>query len=143
MNQARLRMEKKLQRAEEKRQILLQMKVKKAHEEDTKVIVRYCSINIRSVIIDTYYSLGLSIVRKDCLSAAWNGDRFRNLQASEIAFINTLEAQNKRHEIMAKHQESEARLQDMQVMTKIMSMVRMMMMMMMIIFLVVMPLSSS
>ncbi len=36
------------------------------------------------------------------------------LQANEIAFINTLEAQNKRHDIIAKHQESEARLQDLQ-----------------------------
>ena len=36
-------------------------------------------------------------------------------QANEIAFINCLEAQNKRHEIMSKHQESEARLQDIQV----------------------------
>ncbi|KAK3584862.1 hypothetical protein CHS0354_027613 [Potamilus streckersoni] len=35
-------------------------------------------------------------------------------KANEIAFINTLEAQNKRHDIMSKHQESEARLQDMQ-----------------------------
>ncbi|XP_048254024.1 S phase cyclin A-associated protein in the endoplasmic reticulum-like [Haliotis rufescens] len=33
-------------------------------------------------------------------------------KANEIAFINTLEAQNKRHDIMSKHQESEARLQD-------------------------------
>ena len=37
------------------------------------------------------------------------------LQANEIAFINILEAQNKRHDIMSKHQESEARLLDIQV----------------------------
>ena len=37
-------------------------------------------------------------------------------QANEIAFINTLEAQNKRHDIMSKHQTSEARLADIQVM---------------------------
>lgn len=33
-------------------------------------------------------------------------------KANEIAFINSLEAQNKRHDIMSKHQESEARLHD-------------------------------
>ena len=36
-------------------------------------------------------------------------------QANEIAFINSLEAQNKRLDILSKHQESEARLQDLQV----------------------------
>ena len=36
-------------------------------------------------------------------------------KGKEIEFINTLEAQNKRHEIMSKHQVSEARLQDIQV----------------------------
>ncbi|XP_052278081.1 S phase cyclin A-associated protein in the endoplasmic reticulum-like isoform X2 [Dreissena polymorpha] len=35
-------------------------------------------------------------------------------KANEIAFINSLEAQNKRLDIMSKHQESEARLQDIQ-----------------------------
>ncbi|XP_056020838.1 S phase cyclin A-associated protein in the endoplasmic reticulum-like isoform X2 [Ostrea edulis] len=35
-------------------------------------------------------------------------------KGKEIEFINTLEAQNKRHEIMSKHQVSEARLQDIQ-----------------------------
>ena len=38
-----------------------------------------------------------------------------NFQANEIAFINSLEAQNKRLDIMSKHQESEARLQDIHV----------------------------
>ncbi|XP_033749375.1 S phase cyclin A-associated protein in the endoplasmic reticulum-like isoform X2 [Pecten maximus] len=33
-------------------------------------------------------------------------------KANEIAFINALDAQNKRHDIMSKHQESEARLQN-------------------------------
>jgi hypothetical protein len=36
-------------------------------------------------------------------------------KANEIAFINTLEAQNKRHDIIVKHQQSEARLQDITV----------------------------
>ena len=34
---------------------------------------------------------------------------------SEIAFINALEAQNKRIEVLAKHQGQEARLQDIKV----------------------------
>ncbi|ESN99928.1 hypothetical protein HELRODRAFT_192651 [Helobdella robusta] len=70
LNQARQAMEDKLRRAEEKRQIMLQIKVKKAHEEDAK--------------------------------------------ASEIAFINTLEAENKKLQISSKHEVSKARLQDMQ-----------------------------
>lgn len=37
------------------------------------------------------------------------------LQANEIAFINSLEAQNKRHDILSKHQDSEARLHEIQV----------------------------
>ncbi|KAL8602244.1 hypothetical protein ACOMHN_022757 [Nucella lapillus] len=68
MNQTRLTVEQKLQRAEEKRLLHLRETAQKAHEEKAK--------------------------------------------ANEIAFINTLEAQNKRHDIMSKHQESEARLQD-------------------------------
>ncbi|XP_077988787.1 S phase cyclin A-associated protein in the endoplasmic reticulum-like [Glandiceps talaboti] len=35
-------------------------------------------------------------------------------KVNEIAFINTLEAQNKRHEIMTRHEVNEARLQDIQ-----------------------------
>ena len=35
-------------------------------------------------------------------------------KANEIAFINSLEAQNKCHDIITKHQDSEARLQDLQ-----------------------------
>ncbi|KAK7501611.1 hypothetical protein BaRGS_00007042, partial [Batillaria attramentaria] len=68
MRQARLTVEQKLQRAEEKRLLHLKETAQKAHEERAK--------------------------------------------ANEIAFINTLEAQNKRHDIMSKHQESEARLED-------------------------------
>lgn len=37
------------------------------------------------------------------------------LQLNEIAFINTLEAQNKKIEVLARHQGHEARLQDIQV----------------------------
>ena len=37
LNQRRLTMEHRLDRAEQKRQLQLQMKVRKAHEEETKV----------------------------------------------------------------------------------------------------------
>jgi len=37
LHQRRLTMERRLERAEQKRQIQLQMKVRKAHEEETKV----------------------------------------------------------------------------------------------------------
>ncbi|XP_059161498.1 S phase cyclin A-associated protein in the endoplasmic reticulum-like isoform X2 [Physella acuta] len=68
MRQSKTLLEHKLQRAEEKRQLQLKLKARKAHEEEAK--------------------------------------------ANEIAFINSLEAQNKRHDIMSKHQESEARLHE-------------------------------
>ena len=38
LNQRRLTMEHRLDRAEQKRQLQLQMKVRKAHEEETKVV---------------------------------------------------------------------------------------------------------
>lgn len=69
-NQRRLTIEKRLQRAAEKREMALKSKVKKAHDEEEKV--------------------------------------------NEIAFINTLEAQNKRIDIMSKEKDHEARLQDIQ-----------------------------
>lgn len=62
--------QKKMAKAEERRQLQIRIKAQKAHEEEAK--------------------------------------------GKEIEFINTLEAQNKRHEIMSKHQVSEARLQDIQ-----------------------------
>ena len=37
------------------------------------------------------------------------------MQLNEIAFINTLEAQNKKIEVLTRHQGHEARLQDIQV----------------------------
>ena len=37
------------------------------------------------------------------------------IQLNEIAFINTLEAQNKKIEVLTRHQGHEARLQDIQV----------------------------
>ncbi|CAH1796803.1 unnamed protein product [Owenia fusiformis] len=70
LRQRRMSMDRKLARAESKRQLQLQQKVRRAHEEETK--------------------------------------------ANEIAFINTLEAQNKRHEILSKHQDVQARLMDIQ-----------------------------
>ena len=71
MRQSKSILEHKLKRAENKRQLQLKNKARKAHEEEAK--------------------------------------------ANEIAFINSLEAQNKRHDILSKHQESEARLHDLMV----------------------------
>ncbi|GAB6032468.1 Sentrin-specific protease 3, variant 2 [Chamberlinius hualienensis] len=68
--QKRIYMERKLQKAEEKRRMQLQMIVRKAHDEEEKV--------------------------------------------NEIAFINTLEAQNKRIDVLSRIQGHEARLQDIQ-----------------------------
>ncbi|ELT92650.1 hypothetical protein CAPTEDRAFT_90932, partial [Capitella teleta] len=70
LSQKKSSMDRRLQRAEEKRQLQLQLRIRKAHEEEAK--------------------------------------------ANEIAFINQLSAQNKRHDIMSKLHESEARLQDIQ-----------------------------
>ncbi|XP_064475100.1 S phase cyclin A-associated protein in the endoplasmic reticulum-like isoform X2 [Ornithodoros turicata] len=69
-NQLRIIIEKRLQRAAEKREMALKNKVKKAHDEEEKV--------------------------------------------NEIAFINSLEAQNKRIDILSKEKDHEARLQDIQ-----------------------------
>ncbi|XP_067932138.1 S phase cyclin A-associated protein in the endoplasmic reticulum-like [Watersipora subatra] len=63
-------LDRKLQEAEEKRKLQLKLKVKKAHEEETK--------------------------------------------ANEIAFINSLQEQNKKMDIMTKHKDVKARLLDIQ-----------------------------
>ncbi|KAL3184347.1 hypothetical protein MRX96_022963 [Rhipicephalus microplus] len=68
--QRRLVLEKRLQRAAEKRELQLKNKVKRAHDEEEKV--------------------------------------------NEIAFINTLEAQNKRIDLLSREKDHEARLQDIQ-----------------------------
>ncbi|KAH9369975.1 hypothetical protein HPB48_001852 [Haemaphysalis longicornis] len=68
--QRRLVLEKRLQRAAEKREMQLKNKVKRAHDEEEKV--------------------------------------------NEIAFINTLEAQNKRIDLLSREKDHEARLQDIQ-----------------------------
>lgn len=68
--QRRLVLEKRLQRAAEKRELQLKNKVKRAHDEEEKV--------------------------------------------NEIAFINSLEAQNKRIDLLSREKDHEARLQDIQ-----------------------------
>lgn len=68
--QRRLFLEKRLQRAAEKRELQLKNKVRRAHDEEEKV--------------------------------------------NEIAFINSLEAQNKRIDLLSREKDHEARLQDIQ-----------------------------
>ena len=70
-----------------KRVSLLQEKIKKAQEEEAKVSRLQMTTSFNCCCI----------------------------QLNEIAFINTLEAQNKKIEVLTRHQGHEARLQDIQV----------------------------
>lgn len=90
-------MEEKLLHAEFKRELQLQAIVKKAQEEEAKVL----RANLLQSCILYIYIFILSF--KDVF-----------LQVNEIAFINTLEAQNKRHDALAKLSEYEQRLNELQ-----------------------------
>lgn len=90
-------MEEKLLHAEFKRELQLQAIVKKAQEEEAKVL--------RANLLQSY--ILYIYIFSYCHSRMF-------LQVNEIAFINTLEAQNKRHDALAKLSEYEQRLNELQ-----------------------------
>lgn len=97
LEQRRRMMEEKLLHAELKRELQLQAIVKKAQEEEAKVPGQPDSSTQTPAVcpIPSFYT-------------------FVSPQVNEIAFINTLEAQNKRHDALAKLNEYEQRLNELQ-----------------------------
>lgn len=122
LEQRRRMMEEKLLHAEFKRELLLQAIVKKAQEEEAKVEEgipprgsEATSVFVglghsrafkqfHSLILFFYFFFYLHVLTHYHL----------NFQVNEIAFINTLEAQNKRHDALAKLNEYEQRLNELQ-----------------------------
>lgn len=111
-------MEEKLLHAEFKRELQLQAIVKKAQEEEAKV-----ELNITWKALTTYMTgclyctlFSISIVYLHFLFYVWLHPHLKVffVQVNEIAFINTLEAQNKRHDALAKLNEYEQRLNELQ-----------------------------
>lgn len=113
--ESRRRHEEKQAKAQELREKLLQEKAERLRELSKKVE------EVRAIKEDLMNQTRLTVEQKlqraeekrllHLKETAQKAHEER-AKANEIAFINTLEAQNKRHDIMSKHQESEARLQD-------------------------------
>ncbi|XP_064618910.1 S phase cyclin A-associated protein in the endoplasmic reticulum-like isoform X2 [Lineus longissimus] len=115
--ESRKRHEEKQQKAQELRERLLQEKAERLRELSKKVE------QVQSWKEELYRQRRVMIQQK-----MQHAEEKRTLQirqkvkkaheeetkANEIAFINTLEAQNKRHDIMSKHEDVEARLQEIQ-----------------------------
>lgn len=111
-------MEEKLLHAEFKRELQLQAIVKKAQEEEAKVELQLCTW-LGVCIVLYFFCTGISIAGTCAFLSLslygyiliWN---YLFVQVNEIAFINTLEAQNKRHDALAKLNEYEQRLNELQ-----------------------------
>lgn len=108
-------MEEKLLHAEFKRELQLQAIVKKAQEEEAKVEL---NIAWKSTMTGCLYCIlfSISIAYLHFLFSVWLYPHLKVffVQVNEIAFINTLEAQNKRHDALAKLNEYEQRLNELQ-----------------------------
>lgn len=110
-------MDEKLLHAEFKRELQLQAIVKKAQEEEAKVELDIASI---SLTVNEWTFLLYTVWYFYCICVLcslygyiliW---KYLSVQVNEIAFINTLEAQNKRHDALAKLNEYEQRLNELQ-----------------------------
>ncbi|XP_074649946.1 S phase cyclin A-associated protein in the endoplasmic reticulum-like isoform X2 [Tubulanus polymorphus] len=100
--------------------------LREKQQRDKSERLKYLSNKVEEV---RAHKLGLMQVKRETMEQKLaRADSIRRIQiknkvkkaheeetkANEIAFINSLEALNKKHDIMSKHQESEARLHDIQ-----------------------------
>lgn len=113
--ESRRRHEEKQAKAQEQRERLLQDKAERLRDLSKKVeevralkedLMRQARLTVEQKLLRAEEKRQLHL--KETAQKAHE----EKAKANEIAFINTLEAQNKRHDIMSKHQESEARLED-------------------------------
>lgn len=111
-------MDEKLLHAEFKRELQLQAIVKKAQEEEAKVELDIASIMnyiyewmFLLYTFQCFYCIYMHICV--VVFSVWLYP-YLSVQVNEIAFINTLEAQNKRHDALAKLSEYEQRLNELQ-----------------------------
>ncbi|KAJ8318369.1 hypothetical protein KUTeg_003460 [Tegillarca granosa] len=115
--ESKKRHEEKQAKAQELREKLMQMKSERLRELSKKVEeVRSWKEELLRQRKETIESKMMRAEEKRQLQLKLKAQKAHEeeAKANEIAFINTLETQMKRHDIMSKHQESEARLQDIQ-----------------------------
>lgn len=115
-------MDEKLLHAEFKRELQLQAIVKKAQEEEAKVKLDITWKSLTTYewmfLLNTFWYFYRMYMRICVLLCSLCGYilvwKYLFVQVNEIAFINTLEAQNKRHDALAKLNEYEQRLNELQ-----------------------------
>ncbi|XP_050401321.1 S phase cyclin A-associated protein in the endoplasmic reticulum-like [Patella vulgata] len=113
--ESRRRHEEKQAKAQELREKLMQEKAERLRELSKKVEeVRAWKEELMKQRKDTMErKLQRAEEKRQCqLRLKSKKAHDEEAKANEIAFINSLEAQNKRHDILSKHQESEARLKE-------------------------------
>ncbi|GFR79611.1 S phase cyclin A-associated protein in the endoplasmic reticulum-like isoform X2 [Elysia marginata] len=113
--ESRRRHEEKQAKAQEQREKLMQEKAERLRDLSKKVeeVRAYKEELMRQNKTLLEHKLQRAEEKRQCqLKLKARKAHEEEAKANEIAFINSLEAQNKRHDIMSKHQESEARLHD-------------------------------
>ncbi|KAK3743773.1 hypothetical protein RRG08_043505 [Elysia crispata] len=113
--ESRRRHEEKQAKAQEQREKLMQEKAERLRDLSKKVeeVRAYKEELMRQNKTLLEHKLQRAEEKRQCqLKLKARKAHEEEAKANEIAFINSLEAQNKRHDIMWKHQESEARLHD-------------------------------